>query len=169
MRATSAVDDLTITAEGYELLRSELETLRTDGRREMSERLRETRAGAPPDDNPALFEAFQEQAQLERRIALLEAHLLGARIAEPDPTGSAGVGSLLRLRDLETDELVEYTLVGVMEANPGQGRVSVDAPVGRALIAATSGDVVTVACPNATRRFEVLGVETLAPPRRKAA
>jgi transcription elongation factor GreA len=169
MRATSAVDDVTITAEGYELLRSELETLRTDGRREMSERLRETRADAPPDDNPALFEAFQEQAQLERRIALLEAHLLGARIAEPDPTGSAGVGSLLRLRDLETDELVEYTLVGVMEANPGQGRVSVDAPVGRALIAATSGDVVTVACPNATRRFEVLGVETLAPPRRKAA
>jgi transcription elongation factor GreA len=169
MRATSAVDDLTITAEGYELLRSELETLRTDGRREMSERLRETRADAPPDDNPALFEAFQEQAQLERRIALLETHLLGARIAEPDPTGSAGVGSLLRLRDLETDELVEYTLVGVMEANPGQGRVSVDAPVGRALIAATSGDVVTVACPNATRRFEVLGVETLAPPRRKAA
>ena len=165
MRATSAVDDVTITAEGYELLHSELETLRTDGRREMSERLRETRAGAPPDDNPALFEAFQEQAQLERRIALLEAHLLGARIAEPDPTGSAGVGSLLRLRDLETDELVEYTLVGVMEANPGQGRVS----VGRALIAATSGDVVTVACPNATRRFEVLGVETLAPPRRKAA
>lgn len=169
MRATSAVDDLTITAEGYELLHYELETLRTNGRREMSERLRETRAGAPPDDNPALFEAFQEQAQLERRIALLEAHLLGARIAEPDPTGSAGVGSLLRLRDLETDELVEYTLVGVMEANPGQGRVSVDAPVGRALIAATSGDVVTVACPNATRRFEVLGVETLAPPRRKAA
>jgi transcription elongation factor GreA len=169
MRATSAVDDVTITAEGYELLHSELETLRTDGRREMSERLRETRADAPPDDNPALFEAFQEQAQLERRIALLEAHLLGARIAEPDPTGSAGVGSLLRLRDLETDELVEYTLVGVMEANPGQGRVSVDAPVGRALIAATSGDVVTVACPNATRRFEVLGVETLAPPRRKAA
>lgn len=169
MRATSAADDLTITAEGYELLHSELETLRTDGRREMSERLRETRAGAPLDDNPALFEAFQEQAQLERRIALLEAHLLGARIAEPDPTGSAGVGSLLRLRDLETDELVEYTLVGVMEANPGQGRVSVDAPVGRALIAATSGDVVTVACPNATRRFEVLGVETLAPPRRKAA
>ena len=169
MRATSVVDDLTITAEGYELLRSELETLRTDGRREMSERLRETRADAPPDDNPALFEAFQEQAQLERRIALLEAHLLGARIAEPDPTGSAGVGSLLRLRDLETDELVEYTLVGVMEANPGQGRVSVDAPVGRALIAATSGDVVTVACPNATRRFEVLSVETLAPSRRKAA
>jgi len=169
MRATSAVDDLTITAEGYELLHSELETLRTDGRREMSERLRETRAGAPSDDNPALFEAFQEQAQLERRIAVLEGHVSAARIAEPDGNGSAGIGSLLRLRDLETDELVEYTLVGSIEANPGQGRVSVDAPVGRALIAATRGDVVNVACPNATLRFEVLGVETLAPSRRQAA
>lgn len=169
MRATSAVDDLTITAEGYELLHSELETLRTDGRREMSERLRETRAGAPSDDNPALFEAFQEQAQLERRIAVLEDHLSGARIAEPEGNGSAGIGSLLRLRDLETDERVEYTLVGSIEANPGQGRVSVDAPVGRALIAATRGDVVSVACPNATLRFEVLSVETLAPSRRQAA
>ena len=73
------------------------------------------------------------------------------------------------MRDLETDELVEYTLVGSIEANPGQGRVSVDAPVGHALTAATPGDVVNVACPNGNLRFEVLGVETLAPPRRKAA
>ena len=169
MRATSAADDLTVTAEGYELLHSELETLRTDGRREMSERLRETRAGAPLDDNPALFEAFQEQAQLEGRIALLENHLLAARIAEPNADGRAGIGSLLRLRDLETDERVEYTLVGAIEANPGQGRVSVDAPVGRALFAATAGDIVNVACPRGELRFAVLGVETLAQPSRKAA
>ena len=169
MRATSAVDDLTITAEGYELLRSELETLRTDGRREMSERLRETRADAPPDDNPALFEAFQEQAQLERRIALLEDRLLGARIAEPNADGRAGIGSLLRLRDLETDERVEYTLVGAIEANPGQGRVSVDAPVGRALIAATAGDLVTVASPGGHLRFEVMSVIEAGAEARKAA
>jgi len=169
MRVTAAVDDLTITAEGYELLRCELDTLRTEGRREISERIREARADAPFDDNPALFDAFQHQAQLEQRIAVLEGHLSAARIAEPDRTGTADVGSLLRLRDLETNELVEYTLVGAIEANPGQGRVSVDAPVGRALIAATPGDVVNVTCPNATLRFEVLSVETLAPSRRKAA
>ena len=169
MRTTSAVDDLTITAEGYELLHSELNTLRAEGRREMSERLREARTDAPFDDNPALFEAFQEQARLERRIAVLEDHLAAARIAEPAGNGVAGIGSLLRVRDLETDELVEYTLVGAIEANPSQGRVSVDAPVGRALIAATRGDVVNVACPSATLRFEVLSVETLTPSRTKAA
>jgi transcription elongation factor GreA len=160
---------LTITAEGYELLHSELDTLRTDGRREMSERLREARADAPFDDNPALFDAFQQQAQLERRIAVLEDHLSAARIAEPDGHGNAGIGSVLRLRDLETGELVEYTLVAAIEANPSQGRVSVDAPVGRALISSTPGDVVNVACPSATLRFEVLSVETLAPSRTQAA
>jgi transcription elongation factor GreA len=169
MHAASAVDDLTITAEGYELLQSELDTLRTDGRHEMSERLREARADAPIDDNPALFDAFQEQAQLERRIAVLDGHLSAARIAEPLGNGIAGVGSLLRLRDLETDELVEYTLVGSIEANPGQGRVSAAAPVGRALIGATPGEVVSVACPSATLRFEVLNVDTPTPSRRKAA
>lgn len=168
MRATSAVDDLTLTAQGYELLHCELDTLRTDGRREMSERLREARADAPLDDNPALFDAFQQQAQLERRIAVLEDHLSAARIAEPEGNGNAGIGSFLRLRDLETDELVEYTLVAAIEANPSEGRVSLDAPVGRALIAATPGDVVNVACPSATLRFEVLSVETLAPSRTQA-
>ena len=169
MHATSAVDDSTITAEGYELLHSELDTLRTDGRRDMSERLRDARADAPIDDNPALFDAFQEQAQLERRIAVLEGHLAAARIAEPVGNGVAGIGSLLRLRDLDTDEHVEYTLVGALEANPGRGRVSIDAPVGRALLDATPGEIVNVACPRGTLRLEVLSVETPSPSRRKAA
>ena len=169
MHAASAVDESTITAEGYELLRSELDQLRAEGRREMSERLRDARTDAPIDDNPALFEAFQEQAQIERRIAVLEGHLAAARIAEPVGNGIAGIGSLLRLRDLEADEVVRYTLVGAIEADPGQGRVSVDAPVGRALLDATSGEVVEVACPGATRRFAVLSVETPSPSRRKAA
>jgi transcription elongation factor GreA len=169
MHATSAVDDLTITADGYELLRSELDTLHTEGRREMSERLREARADAPFDDNPSLFDAFQEQAQLERRIAVLEDHLSAARIAEPTGNGHAGIGSLLRLRDLETDELVEYTLVGAIEANPGQGRVSVNAPVGRALIAATAGDLITAASPGGKLRFEVMSVTEVGNEARQAA
>lgn len=169
MGATAAVDDLTITAEGHELLRSELDTLRTEGRREMSERLREARADAPFDDNPALFDAFQQQAQLEQRIAVLEDHLSAARIAEPNGNGHASIGSLLRLREVDTDELLEYTLVGAIEANPSQGRVSVDAPVGRALVAATAGDLVTVASPAGKLRFEVISVTDAGDEPRKAA
>jgi transcription elongation factor GreA len=156
--AASAVDDLLVTAEGYERLRRELDTLRGEGRRAMSERLWEARADGHLEDNPALFDLLEEQAQLERRIATLEARLAAARIAEPNGDGSAGIGSAIRLRDLQTSELFEYELVGAIEGNVAQGRVSVEAPVGRALLGAAAGDIVTVACPRGELRFEVVSV-----------
>jgi transcription elongation factor GreA len=158
MSANPDADDLLVTAEGYERLCSDVESLRSEGRRVMSERMREARSDGHLEDNPALFEVLEEQAQLERRIATLEARLGAARIAEPNRDGSAGIGSSVRLRDLETRELFEYEVVGAIEGNVGQGRVSVEAPVGRALLGAAAGDVVTVACPRGELRFEVIGV-----------
>lgn len=159
MSASPAIDHLLITAEGYEQLRSELETLRTAGRREMTERLREARADGRLEDNPVLFEALEEQAQLEQRIALLEGRLAAAQIAEPNGDGTAGIGSSVRLRDLETDEVVEYELVGTIEGNARQGQVSVDAPMGRSIFGAVAGDVVSVVCPRGELRFEVTSVD----------
>jgi len=158
----SSVDELLITAEGYGLLCAELETLRTVGRREMSERLREARADGHLDDNPALLDVFEDQAQLERRIAILEDRVAAARVVEPNHDGRAGIGSAVRLRDLEADELVEYRLVGAVEGNVDRGWVSVEAPVGRALIGAVAGEDVTVACPRGQRRLRVISVETAA-------
>jgi transcription elongation factor GreA len=158
MRAVPAADDLLVTADGYERLCSQLESLRSEGRRMMSERLREARADGHLEDNPALFDVLEEQAQLERRIATFEARLATARIAEPNGDGSAGIGSSVRLRDLETRELVQYEVVGAIEGNVGQGRVSIEAPVGRALLGAAAGDIVTVACPRGELRFEVVSV-----------
>lgn len=139
MSATTAAEDLLVTAEGYERLRSELEGLRTDGRRAMSEQLREAWADGQLEDNPALFDLLEEQAQLERRIAGLETQLAAARVAEPNRDGSVGIGSSVLLRDLETSDLVKYELVGAIEADIGQGRVSIEAPVGRALRAPQPG------------------------------
>jgi transcription elongation factor GreA len=158
VNAAPAVDDLQVTAKGYDRLCTELERLRSDGRRAMSERLREARADGHLENNPVLFDVLEEQAQLERRITTLEAQLAAARIAEPNGDGSAGIGSSVRLRDLETSELVEYELVGAIEGNGGQGRVSVEAPVGRALLGAADGDVVTVACPRGELRLEIVSV-----------
>ena len=159
MTTASALDELLVTAEGYDRLCSELEKLRTAGRQTMSERLREARADGDLEDNPALIDVLEEQAQLERRIATLEARLAAARIAEPNGDGRAGIGSSVRLRDLETSEPLEYKLVGAIEGNGGQGRVSIDAPVGRALLGAAAGEIVTVACPRGELRFEVIGVK----------
>jgi transcription elongation factor GreA len=169
VRAVPAADDLLVTAEGYERLCSELESLRSEGRRVMSERLREARADGHLEDNPALFHVLEEQAQLERRIATFEARLAAARIAEPNGDGSAGIGSSVRLRDLQTRELVEYEVVGAIEGNVGQGRVSIQAPVGRALLGAAAGDMVTVACPLGELRFEVVSVTGAERRAKKAA
>src|SRR5688572_9242263 len=100
----------------------------------MSERLRDARADGQLDGNPTLLDPLEAQAQLERRIAFLEQRLAVARIAKPNRDGSAGIGSRVRLRDLETGELVEYDLVGATESDPARRQVSIDAPVGRAVI-----------------------------------
>ena len=158
MSATTAAEDLLVTAEGYERICSELEMLRTEGRRAMSEQLREARADGQLEDNPALFDLLEEQAHLERRIAGLEARLAAARIAKPNRDGGAGIGSSVLLRDLETSDLLEYELVGAIEADIGQGRLSIDAPVGRAVLGASAGDAVTVACPGGELRLEVVSI-----------
>jgi transcription elongation factor GreA len=169
VRALPAVDVMLVTAEGYQRLCEELETLRGEGRRAASERLRESRADGHLDDNPGLLDALEEQAQLERRIATLEARLAAARVAEPNGNGTAGIGSSVRLRDLQTNELVEYQLVGAIEADLGEGRLSVDAPVGRALLGAAAGDTVTAACPRGELRFQVVSVASAGRSERKAA
>lgn len=169
MRTAPAVDCLLITAEGYDRLCSRLETLRTEGREAMSERVREARADGHLEDNPALIHVLEEQAQLERRIATLEARLSAARIAEPSEDGSAGIGSCVQARDLDASELVEYELVGAIEGNVNQGRVSIDAPVGRALLGTVAGDIVTVACPRGEIRYEVIAVSGAQRRAREAA
>jgi transcription elongation factor GreA len=169
VNAPSSVDALLVTAEGYERLWRELKALRTRGRREMSERLWEARADGHLEHNPALFDLLEEQMQLERRITTLEARLAAARIAEPNGDGSAGIGSSVLLRDLETRELVEYELVGATEGYVGQGRVSVEAPVGRALLGAAAGDILTVACPSGELRLKVIGVTGAQRPARETS
>jgi transcription elongation factor GreA len=166
---TTAGDDLLVTAEGYERLCSELEMLRTEGRRAMSERLREARADGDLEDNRALFDVLEEQAQLEGRIAALEARLAAARIAEPTRGGRAGIGSSVVLRDLETSNQIEYELVGAIEADIGRRRLSIDAPVGRALLGAGAGDALNVACPRGELRLEVISVGEAERPAKVAA
>jgi transcription elongation factor GreA len=165
----TAADELLVTVDGYERLCRELERLRTEERRAMTERLREARADGHLEDNPTLFELLEEQAQLELRISTLEARLAAAQIAEPNGDGCAGVGSSVQLRDVETGELADYEIVGAIEGDAGQGRVSIDAPVGRAILGAKAGEIVTVACPRGDLRFELISVVDAERQAREAA
>lgn len=167
-RVATVDEDLLVTAVGYDQLCAELEALRTVRRREMAERLREVREDGDPD-NPLLFDLLEEQAQLEWRIAVLEAQAAAARIVAPAADGRAGIGSCVRVRHSDGGEVAEYDLVGVIEADVGNGRVSVGAPVGRALVGHRRGDSVAVETPCGTTRLEILSVRPLARASRKAA
>jgi transcription elongation factor GreA len=158
LSATSVDNGLLITATGYEGLRAELETLRGHIGPELSERLRDARQDGHLADNPPLFDLLEEQAQLDRRIALLEAQLAAAQIAAPATDGRVGIGSRVRVRDLEVGNIMEFELVGAIEPKVGNGRVSVAAPVGKALVGQRVGARLDVATPGGTLPLEVLGV-----------
>ena len=155
--AARVEDDVLVTADGYERLRAELETLRTVRRRELTEQLRETREDRDPD-NPLLFDLLEEQAQLESRIGLLEAQISAAQVVPQTADGSAGIGSWVRVRDCDSGDVAEYELVGAIESDVGNGRLSVGAPVGRALLGRADGDSVIVETPRGPKKLEILEV-----------
>jgi transcription elongation factor GreA len=165
---TPAPEALPVTAEGYEQLCYELERLRTQARRELSESLREARGEGDVADNPALFGLFEEQTQLERRIAMLEERAALAQVVAPAADGTAGIGSSVRVRDVALCEVAEYELVGAIEADASIGRLSVVAPVGRALVGRRAGESVDVETPGGSLAFEILIVRPVSRPQSRA-
>ena len=159
--ATTDGTDVLVTAAGYAQLCAELETLRTVSRQELSEQLRDVREDGDPD-NPMLFDLLEEQAQLERRIALLEAQAATAHIVGPAANGAAGIGSCVRVRHGDSGEVAEYELVRPIESDVGNGRVSVGAPVGRALVGCRRGAIVAAETPRGTMQLEILTVGPVA-------
>jgi transcription elongation factor GreA len=155
--ATAVDDDLLVTAHGYDQLRAELEALRRVRRPALAQQLREARDDGDPD-NPVLFDLVEEQEQLERRINLLEAHVAAARVARPAGDGAAGIGSCVRVRYCDSDEVAEYDLVGPIEPDVGNNRVSIGAPVGRALLGRRGGETVVVDAPRGRHELEILAV-----------
>jgi transcription elongation factor GreA len=157
-----------ITRKGYNVRCRELERLENEERRRLSELLRAARNDGDLDDNPMLLELLGEQAQLEHRIAKLAAELAVAEVARPPRGGTVGIGSVVRVRDVDTRETFEYELVGPLEADPASGRVSMSAPIGRALLGQRRGARIDVATPRGTVVLEVVAVGGRAPVRAAA-
>jgi transcription elongation factor GreA len=155
--STNVDETLLISADGYEQRCRELDKLRNEARPELEERLREARRDGDLDVNPALQDLFEEQVRLERRIALLKAQLAVAKIVSPAADGRAGIGSSVRVRDNDGSTF-EYELVGPLESDIDNGRVSVGAPVGLALVGKRAGTRVEVATPGGPLTLTVVSV-----------
>jgi transcription elongation factor GreA len=155
------MNETVITREGFERLSEELERLTGDGRREIAERLRHAAASeANPDENADYLGVREDQALLERRIALLEERLRSAQVVMPQiGNGRIDIGERVRLRDLDSGERLELELVGPLEADLSFGRISVASPVGKAIHGLRRGQIADVDAPRGRLRFEVIAVE----------
>jgi transcription elongation factor GreA len=155
------VKDVILTPEGYEQLKQELESLRTDGRRNVADRIRVAREFGDIAENAEYDDAKNEQAMLEHKIAQLEERLLDARLIDTADidTSVVSLGARVRLKDIDANETVEYFIVGSAEANPAEKKLSNESPVGRAIIGRKKGEVVEVSAPRGSLKFKIMDIK----------
>jgi len=145
-----------LTAEGLNKLKADLETTRAR-RIEAAERMKEAAQPGDIEDNPEYEQAKEEVARLDDRIYELEEMIGRAQIIEGKASSVAEPGSTIDIVD-EEGETLTYHLVGAVEADPGSGRISVESPVGRALVGKRQGDKVSVTVPAGTIELTVKAV-----------
>ena len=150
--------EVILTREGLKQLEDELENLRSVKRAEVKERLKEAIALGDLSENSEYDDAKNEQAFMEGRILELEKMIRNAKVIDEDAhqEGTVTVGSLVRVKDIEFDEINEYRLVGTVEADPMNNRISNESPVGRALLGRKKGEIVDVEVPAGIIKYEIL-------------
>jgi len=156
-----AEKEVLLTPEGLKKLEEELEQLKSVKRREVAERIKLAISYGDISENSEYEDAKNEQAFIEGRIMTLDKMLRNARIIHEDDvvTDVVSIGSTVKLRDVEFDEEVHYTIVGSAEADPGNNKISNESPVGRALLGKSVGSTIDVMVPAGTIQFQVLNIK----------
>lgn len=155
--------EIVLTKEGMAKLREELEYLKTEKRKEVSEKIREARSFGDLSENAEYDEAKNEQAEVESRINTIINMLKYARVIdESEITNDAvGLGVTVVIREVGEDDEETYTIVTTTEADPDNNKISQDSPVGKALIGHSAGETVTVESPAGKIDFEILSITKL--------
>ena len=153
--------DVILTPEGFEKLQKELETLTTDRRRDVADRIREAREFGDISENSEYDDAKNEQAMLENQIAKLEEQLRAARVIEASEVSrdTVSLGSQVTVED-ESGKKSTYMIVGSAEADPlsKPARISNESPVGRALLGRKKGEKIDVSVPQGTLKLKVASI-----------
>lgn len=152
--------EIVLTEEGYNRIREELDHLRTVHRKEIADRIRDSKEFGELSENPEYEEAKNEQAFIEGRILELRKILQTAYVITKDEidTERVGIGTKVKVRDLDTNDEWEYTIVGSLEANPEDDKISNESPVGQALIGHTVGDIIEVTIPAGIAKYEIISI-----------
>ncbi|MPM90643.1 Transcription elongation factor GreA [bioreactor metagenome] len=149
-----------LTQEGYNKIEEEVEYLKTVKRKEVAERIKVAISFGDLSENAEYDEAKNEQAQVEERIVKLENILRKAVIIDESQIDSnmVTIGSTVKVYDTDFEEEVEYTIVGSAEADPYNGKISNESPVGSAFIGKHKGDDVEVQVPNGVVIYKILDI-----------
>jgi transcription elongation factor GreA len=148
-----------ITKEGLKKLKEELEDMKTRQRDELSKRLRFAIQQGDLSENADYHKAKEDQAFLEGKIREYEETVAGAKIIDgSNNNGVIDVGSHITIQEGSYPE-ERYHMVGAREANPMEGRISNESPIGKALLGRKAGDTVTVATPGGEMELKILSVE----------
>jgi transcription elongation factor GreA len=151
-----------LTKEGYQKLADELEHLRTEKRVEVANRLHEAMEGGELIENAEYEAAKNEQAFVEGRIQELEMILASARVIDEknkkDKSGVIQVGSTITISE-DGAGPEKYTIVGAAEANPREGKISNESPIGRTVLNHHAGEELLVEAPGGTFKVKIIKVE----------
>lgn len=152
-----------MSQERLEALREELHYLETVREKEVSELIKEARSFGDLSENSEYDEAKTEQGKLYSKIAELKVLIENAEIVDNmeanAPKDTVTLGSIVVVRDLEEGLEEKFEIVGSQEANPREGRISDDSPLGRGLHGHRVGDVVSIAAPVGELKFEICSLE----------
>ncbi|MDH3647416.1 MAG: transcription elongation factor GreA [Gammaproteobacteria bacterium] len=150
-----------LTASGAEVLRDELAKLKKEDRPKVIQAIAAAREHGDLKENAEYHAAREQQGFIEGRIKLLESVLSHAQIIDVsslDAGNRVVFGATINLLDLESDDKVTYQIVGEVEADINQGRISITSPIARALIGREVGDETEVMAPGGSRSYEILDV-----------
>ena len=144
----SGKKEIKLTSNGYLEVENELNKLREEDRPRIIQAIKEARAQGELSENADYDAARNEQAQVEARIKELEYMIEHAVIIEEAPKDVVGLGSTVEIEYVDDDDTDEYKIVGSLEADPFENKISDESPIGKALSGKKVGDVVKVPSPN---------------------
>ena len=150
-------EEILLTQEGYDKIVAEHEELVSVRRKEVSERLKEAISYGDLSENAEYASAKDEQAELEERIVKLENMIRTAKIIDENDMSNdfVGVGLKVKIKDVDSGNEMEFTIVGSTEADPFAGRISNESLVGQHLLGKKKGEVVEIVVPDGVLHYKV--------------
>jgi transcription elongation factor GreA len=149
-----------MTAEGYERLKTELDDLKSNGRREAARAIAEAREKGDLSENAEYHAAKDAQGMLEFKINELEKKLVNVKLIDISQvdTSKVGILSKVTIRNKKTGKEMNYTLVSEAESDVKAGKISINSPIGQGINGKEVGDIAKINTPNGTLEFDILSI-----------